>query len=717
MSRNIIETKNTFNDFLKHEKMFSEKYLKSLQIVDERFDCNDYSFLELFFNKKEIINKIYSIIDDLIKDLKFEESARFLAMGDFLFAMTSYDLSDPANIAFKTSRNSYIGKIKLRAIINQEFSYDFGKYLLLHKKLLIGLRLEKIVKKTQIKSFKNKKWETVIYFEIILSESDLTYKRPLGASEHPFILTEIGCSEYSIASFRNIWKAKRRKREMESFKISYKSIIKANQTELRLSSKILDINRELINEGKNKILHQNNCKNIDEYFKKIIELVKDSKYSNKLLMGKEQIENVKYNEIFILKMEIREEYIEIMKNFQKIFSFFLLNQKILDKNFYLPAFMDNRGRQYYWTLLSPTFYIIFRYLYEFAKKKEVLNLETSVFYQKILNYAYLVKKFELDEKNSYFLIILFIEIGKFFAKPQDDCFLKTEDMIKSGIKNYENKNKNLKFEDLLYVQKIYQILEEFINNKSLDENTIIFKDATASGLQNYGILLGYKKNMLKYLNLDNEDWCDTYQYIINKFLKSNNELKWESEKINNNIFKRKHWKSTIMTIPYNAEWFTCFTKLIKSLREDGIEYKKLSEQDKKQLKNIHKTFYDKIKKDVKKEFYEGDINDIIIFKYNKWITVSIEEYKINYKKARDKYSNVLYMLTEDEKGTKRALEANNMHYRDAELVKNIIEKFEIIPIHDCFGVRLSEIHLIMDEINLYYSKKIGLKTYSIHVIK
>jgi hypothetical protein len=58
-----------------------------------------------------------------------------------------------------------------------------------------------------------------------------------------------------------------------------------------------------------------------------------------------------------------------------------------------------------------------------------------------------------------------------------------------------------------------------------------------------------------------------------------------------------------------------------------------------------------------------------------------------------------------------------MHYLDAILIKEIIESFDIIPIHDCFGVRLCELHLVMDKINSYYSKIIKEKTYSIHIIK
>jgi hypothetical protein len=97
--------------------------------------------------------------------------------------------------------------------------------------------------------------------------------------------------------------------------------------------------------------------------------------------------------------------------------------------------------------------------------------------------------------------------------------------------------------------------------------------------------------------------------------------------------------------------------------------------------------------------------------------VNRKEYKINFEKKRDKYIDTTYILIEDEKASKTALEANNMHYLDATLIKHILEDLEIIPIHDCFGIRLCELHLLVDKINKYYSNKIGKDTYSIHVIK
>jgi len=291
-------------------------------------------------------------------------------------------------------------------------------------------------------------------------------------------------------------------------------------------------------------------------------------------------------------------------------------------------------------------------------------------------------------------------------KNKDNCFVTTKEIIDLGILNYKIKNIKIDFEDILYLNKIYHILDNLIKNKEIDINTLIFKDATASGLQNYGILLGYKKEKLKYLNINGEDWCDTYKYIIDLFLNDNTEK----------FKKRKYWKNTIMTIPYNSTWYSCFIKFIKNLRDDEIEYNNLTAEEQTQIREMHKNFYNSIKEKIKNEFYNNKTNNIKIFKYNKWEKVSIQDYKINYEKLRDKYRNTLYMISPDEETTQKALEANNMHYLDAKLVEYVSEKFDVLTVHDCFGIRLCELHLIIDEINKYYSEQTELKTYSIHII-
>jgi hypothetical protein len=275
---------------------------------------------------------------------------------------------------------------------------------------------------------------------------------------------------------------------MQEFRICIKSIIKANQIKMFLSSDLIKINKEYIENERNKLFYENKCNSYEDYFNKIIDIVKDNSY---ILKDKKII----FNKC--------KDYHDMMRDFQKILSLYMLNKEILDKGIYLPCFADNRGRQYYGTLISPTFYKIFRYLYEFSNKKSINNLKESKFYSEIIKYSSLVEEFKMSEEKKYFLIVLLIEVGKFFVNAKS-FFIKTEDIIISGLENYKIKNININKEEIMYLNKIYLVLDNLINyNKLID--TIIFKDATASGLQNYGLMLGYKEEMLKYINIDGSD--------------------------------------------------------------------------------------------------------------------------------------------------------------------------------------------------------------------
>lgn len=73
-----------------------------------------------------------------------------------------------------------------------------------------------------------------------------------------------------------------------------------------------------------------------------------------------------------------------------------------------------------------------------------------------------------------------------------------------------------------------------------------------------------------------------------------------------------------MTIPYNATWYTCFLKFLNELKKDNIDYKNMSTEEKNEIRTLHKNFYNKIKTNIKKEFYLNETsNNLIIFKYNK----------------------------------------------------------------------------------------------------
>ena len=675
-----------YDEFLKNEREFSARFLKSQQILTDRFSDKEYLVIKELFKNEKMIEKIYEVIDNIIKKEKLNYMSRFLIMGDFLFSICFLNSSDSSCLVSKVSRDDYFNSINIRTDINKWFDYNDKEYIKVHRKLLLGLRGEKIIEKNVIR-IKEKDWVSIIYFKLMFKIDSLEEIYPAGLSDFPFMIDLD--KKYSIGSFRNVWKLKRKKKEMEDYPICLGSVIKANCIKFRLNMNLYELNRGILTEEIKNMLDYSECISVENYFNKLKKISENEGY---VKMSSE------------LKIWIDEKSKKITKIFQKMMSLNILNRDIFDKEYYLPCFTDNRGRQYYGTLLSPTFYKIFRNMYSFVDEKEFINLEDSRFYKNLIRHKDLVKDFNLNDKESYIALVLLIEIGKNFVKVTDECFVETKYIVEMGISNFYNTGK-LDLSDAMYVNKIKNELRNLLKKEKVDINTIIFKDATASGLQNYGILLGYKEEMLKYLNINGDSWCDTYQYIVNKFVDDEN------------FKKRKYWKSTIMTIPYNAEKFSCFVKFIEKLEDDEIFYRKMNEDEKLYIRSMHERFYLKVKNEIKGEFFKNEKADLINFKYNQWKVIDKKEYKINYNNLRDKYIEKLYYISEDIKSTERSMEANNMHYLDALLVKEILEFFDIISIHDCFGIRLCELHLVMDKINEYYSKKVGKKTYGMYILK
>lgn len=561
-----------------------------------------------------------------------------------------------------------------------------------------------IISKTLMRYKDGKSWKCMPYFNLEMTEDFLIEEKVLGTSKFPFKILKIGYHLYSVGSFRNIWSVKRKKRVMNNVYICSDSISRANNFSLVLSQKIFDINREEILNEERKMLSFVKCSHISEYFIKIKRIFSDISYAKNLIITIKK-DDLHHDDTVLLYKSLIKEHFDLMSLFQKLISISIIKRIVFDQAFYLPCFIDNRGRQYYGTLISPTFHKLFRYLLEFSHKIDNFHcLENSQFYKEIMVHSHTVVEFQLNDKETYTSIVLFIEVGKFFIKNSSHYIVHTEQIIKTGIINYKANNLCLAFDDVLYLKKIYSMLNDLMNKK-INYDSLIYKDATASGLQNFGILSKYKETSLEYLNLNGKNWCDTYKYIIHLYL--GNTTKY---------LNRKYWKSTIMTIPYNASWYSCFISHLNSLREDGIDYNKLPESEKLEIKRIHKKFYSDVKNRIKNEFYEKESLNLMSFQYTKWLVVKIDEYKVNYKQGRDKYTNTLFMLDNDDKATERALEANNMHYLDAQLVKHIVTLFEVITIHDCFGVRLGELHLVMDEVNNYYSEIIKKKTYCIHIL-
>lgn len=366
----------------------------------------------------------------------------------------------------------------------------------------------------------------------------------LGTSSFPFEIIHLKNKKYSIGSFRNIWDTKRKKREMGDVEIDDSSVQRANKIRFFLPRKTYKLFRPYIERDKSELLAKVGCNNFSQYLIKLkknqeeIECTKDLYREARLLNDGRIVRDV--NE---WRTEGEKEYKKLYSIYQKLLEMETLEKDIFDKYFYLPCFMDNRGRQYYLTALSPTYYTIYRYMYEFADKREARGLEETRYYSTIMKYRYMIEPSDLGTKESYYLLILYYEIGKFFTKTESGNYMiKTETIIRNGMDVYKLKPFDRGIKERLYIIKLYNIIDNLLSNGQIDENTIIWKDATASGLQNYGIILDYNIEKIKLLNLDGEDWCDTYQFIIDKFAKDPGGI----------YAKRKYLKATIMTIPYNA---------------------------------------------------------------------------------------------------------------------------------------------------------------------
>lgn len=430
---------------------------------------------------------IYEIIDDiLIKENNAQscisnKELRHLIFGDFIFALITIEFSDPSSLGFKTTRHKYMHSCKTRENILKCMTNSTINYIRIHQKLLIGLRSINLIKKSEVRT-KINSWKTIVYFEINFNIKFNVKYILSSCSKTPFIIITLFNTNYSISNFRNINIVKRKKPEMNEFEINLTSIIKANQIGYILSQNLYILNYKNIAICEKKTLEKLECATIEEYINNCISIFKKDKYCI--------TEKNEYN-----------------KKLQKMFIFILLKQNMFDKCFYLPCFCDNRGRQYYGTILSPTFSHTLRHLIEFSKQiYEFSELPSSEFYTKIIKYKYILSShYQFDNMKTYVLIVLFIEVGKFFVNSDNEYIIKTENIINSGINNYKSQNKKIEYKHLLYIEKIYMLIDNLLHKNIIEFNTIIYKDATSSGLQNYGILLGYKREKLKYLNIDNDD--------------------------------------------------------------------------------------------------------------------------------------------------------------------------------------------------------------------
>lgn len=258
--------------------------------------------------------------------------------------------------------------------------------------------------------------------------------------------------------------------------------------------------------------------------------------SSKLLeeAGTEDIQSL--SDILNLNRYIRLDGIQphikafISKNLRLAYQLYILENKFFGLPIiYIPSFIDNRSRKYVGSGFSPTFYSLLRkFFYIRSIGKDATQ---STFYQKMMAYeyvlqtnrAYLEAKDRVGHRDPQFTFIvltILMHIGIMFKCEilHKDVFITTEAFIRKGAEAFGIRPKLDSLEDAAEYKRLSNMLSQYLQYAYLPDNTMLFKDATASGLQNFGLMLGIKPGLHYTLNMDGDTWCDTYSYIINKYL-------------------------------------------------------------------------------------------------------------------------------------------------------------------------------------------------------
>ena len=220
----------------------------------------------------------------------------------------------------------------------------------------------------------------------------------------------------------------------------------------------------------------------------------------------------------------------ISKNLRLAYQLYILENKFFGTPLlYLPSFIDNRSRKYVGSGFSPTFYSLLRkFFYIKATRSDITK---SVYYHKIIAYEYALSEYTayLEAKSrlrcssgefTFFILIILMHIGIMLKHeiPHKGGLITTEAFIKRGVAACSAEPELSSLDDLAEFKRLKRMLLQYMQNYSLPEHTMLFKDATASGLQNFGQMLGIRPGLHYTLNMCGDGWCDTYSYIINKYL-------------------------------------------------------------------------------------------------------------------------------------------------------------------------------------------------------
>ena len=474
--------------------------------------------------------------------------------------------------------------------------------------------------------------------------------------------------------------------------------------------------------------YEHNKNSLECYLKENIKDIYNKKLFDEL--DNKQTEEEEENE----KKIFQQKYSKLLE----YYLFLEIGKKLnnLD-SFYLGLHFDFRGRMYPKSCISPTGNKIIRFLYFYGyytedELKLIHIKDVNNNYKNIINNCLLVKLFDKIKTNNkiheYYIYTCLFEIGKIF---KNELSLKNKgvfndmDLIRFGceisndiIKNY----KKLSFDEELEYIYIISALEDL--NKGLYKKLIIYKDATASGIQLLTVANGsVNETIIKNCNLKSYDmWYDTYLYIINIFINKN--IKKLKKLVGDDYIyfvRRKDLKRSIMTYIYGAGKNTALSYYLDNLP------KRLDENTGIKIFNLFYKFLNKFF--ASSDFFETSIDFIkerAELEQNKnkkilvWVTddstMNLDYYKIIYYRMdryidNDKSTRSTIKFGElddkfDKNKTLRALIANIAQGLDALFLRLIIKELDypIITIHDSFGIDILRVNYLIKVVNIAINK-------------
>lgn len=621
------------------------------------------------------------------------------------------------------------------------------------KKSLICLQYDNLIDYNNV--FKSRKKSNVeIRFKfknvdsMVLENSALISSKPFKRFEHRGI---VYTHSDSFESLHEVKILKAVNRNTANFNIDTciklsKTKIKINkkylpQADSLLSEEVVKIKEELASMGLwlHKAPEQENYTKIKNELRKLE--VRRAIATTKINSAKEDAKNLKVSDkeeaegkakVYLSqKKKIKNRISKISSNVSKLM--YIENTRRLFKldHYYVQHIVDFRGRIYSNSILSPTFNKIIRPLICFEQEINEMETISSEYYKK------LSKILEISDIEDYYRALIKIDIGKLYSKDIIKENKKTSISVKEFIEKADEiiKRNSVKRDELDLDEKILlQILLDNAKRESfepLDNYVPGLYDSTASGQQVLSKYLKVTKNK-KLINLDGDEWVDTYEVAVNMIKEHLNKESCDENIIKN--LNRKVLKPAIMTSFYNATSFTTNKNIKEKLDDSSIDNKELYKISKK-IHNFLRTDYVKsilgvnslaeitpnehILKEIDVKYYKSSTKE-------ERIRITIEKKTMSHSyEIKTKNIEFLWSTTDDgyllkkkykidQDKTNTAVIANIAHHLDSMVVKELCTIQNIYPIHDMFITNIKNKHKLYDKLNKLYNNN---KEYGLFILK